>query len=215
VTFSDGSRWITDVAFGGDGPTEPIEIKDGASITNLGTQSARLRRGFIPEQTETCDPDRALWIYECRNHHGQKEGTNSEGPWHAFYCFSDKVEWSPADFGVSNWYTGCSPESFQTRTVLVVKFLRRAKSEGEEEEEEQEVYGKRMMMSGQVKENLGGRTKMLMECRTEEERLKGRFGVRRGVPHLPVPVQSTMASTNHVNHKLKRLWRASLNLEHF
>lgn len=97
-----------------------------------------------------------MWIYECRN------GSEEDKPWNAFYCFSDKVEWSAADFDVCNWFTGCSPDSFQTTTVLVVKFLRRG----------EEVYGKRMLVNGLVKENLGGRTRLVQECQTEEERVK-------------------------------------------
>lgn len=170
VTFPDGQRWVSDVAFGGDGPTEPIALEDGASILNLGTQSARLRRGFTPDQSEVDDPDRRLWIYECRNGEGK--------PWHAFYCFSDRVEWCLADFAICNWFTGCSPESFQTTTVLVVKFLRRQKGGGQDGE--QEVYGKRMLVNGLVKENLGGRTQLLMECKSEGERvgaLREWFGI--------------------------------------
>jgi arylamine N-acetyltransferase len=164
VTFPGGARWVSDVAFGGDGPTEPIELKDGASITNLGTQTARLVRGFTSFQTETDDPDRRLWIYECRN---------ADGPWNAFYCFSDKVEWCVADFAVCNWFTGCSPDSFQTTTVIVVKFLRReGGGEEDENDSENEIYGKRMLVNGIVKENLGGKTRLVQECRTEEERVK-------------------------------------------
>lgn len=157
VTLSDGARWATDVAFGGDGPTEPIKLEHGASILNLGTQTARLVRGFAPFQTETDDPERALWIYECRN-------GDETAPWNAFYCFSDRVEWCAADYEVCNWFTSCSPDSFQTTTVLVVKFLRRGGSD--------EIYGKRMLVNGSVKENLGGRTRLVQECRTEGERVQ-------------------------------------------
>lgn len=156
MTLPDGARWVSDVAFGGDGPTEPIELKHGATIANLGTQSARLVRGFTPSQTEKDDPDRAMWIYECRN--------GAEAPWNAFYCFSDKVEWSAVDFGVSNWYASCCPKSFLRDMILVVKFLRR--------EGEGQVYGKRILTNGTVKENLGGKTRLVQECRTEEERVK-------------------------------------------
>lgn len=157
------------MAFGGDGPTEPIELREGASIENLGTQDARLVRGFIPGQSEQDDPERRWWIYECRN--------GEDKPWHSFYCFSDKVEWSVQDFGVSNWFTGHSPESFQTITVLAVKFLRRAKAgaNGEKNgdgDDAQEVYGKVMLVNEAVKENLGGKTRLVQECKSEKERVE-------------------------------------------
>jgi arylamine N-acetyltransferase len=178
VTFPDGSRWTSDVAFGGDGPTEPIELKNGASILNLGTQDARLTRGFIPGQSEQDDLERRWWIYECRN--------GEDKPWHSFYCFSDRVEWLVQDFGVSNWFTGHSPESFQTTTVLAVKFLRRPKTmnakeaQNGDEDGVQEVYGKVMLVNETVKENLGGKTRLLQECKSERERieaLKKWFGI--------------------------------------
>jgi hypothetical protein len=54
--------------------------------------------------------------------------------------------------------------------VLVIKFLRRRKDGGGETEEE--VYGKRMLWNGTVKENLGGRTRIVQECKTDHERIE-------------------------------------------
>jgi hypothetical protein len=34
-----------------------------------------------------------------------------------------------------------------------------------------EIYGKRMLINGVVKENLGGKTKVVEDCKTEQERL--------------------------------------------
>jgi hypothetical protein len=72
-----------------------------------------------------------------------------------------------ADFHNLNWYTGAHPESFQTFTCIIVKFLRRTKEDGGEE-----IYGKRMLVDGLVKENLGGKTKVVEDCRTEEQRVQ-------------------------------------------
>lgn len=71
-----------------------------------------------------------------------------------------------------------SPLSFQTTTVLVVKFLRR-KVEGAGEDKE-DIYGKVMLIDGEVKLNRGGRTVVVKVCRTEEERvaaLEEYFGI--------------------------------------
>ena len=149
---------MVDVAFGGDGMTEPMLLEEGSTIRNMGTQDARLVRDFIPGQTEL-SPERKRWMYQYRN--------SIDVPWNTFYVFSDAVEWLPADFDVINVFTGSS-HSHQTSNVLVIKFLRRDKESGGGEE----IYGKRMLVNAVVKENLGGKTKVVAECRTEEERVK-------------------------------------------
>lgn len=161
MTLADSSRWVLDVSFGGDGPTIPMPLVEGSTWRNMSTQEARLVRDFIPGQTELT-PGRRLWMYQCRN--------GPELPWGTHYAFSHSVEWLPEDFAVCNWYTGTSPASFQTWTVLVVKFLRR---ESKSAITGEEVYGKRMLIDGVVKENTGeGGTRVVMECKTEEERVK-------------------------------------------
>lgn len=160
VTLPDNSRWVMDASFGGDGPTQPMPLVEGAEWVNMGTQDARLIKDFIPGQTELTS-GRRLWIYQCRNSRDQ--------PWTSFYSFSHSVEWLPADFEISNCYTGTSPRSFQTTTVLIVKFLLR---ESKTSSTGEEIYGKRMLVNDVVKENPGGKTKVLKELRTENERVK-------------------------------------------
>lgn len=66
---------------------------------------------------------------------------------------------------------------FQTFTALIVMFLRRPK---EDAPGGVEIYGKRMLVNGMAKENLGGRTTVVQECQTEAERihaLKSWFGI--------------------------------------
>jgi hypothetical protein len=63
-----------------------------------------------------------------------------------------------------NFYTSTneSETNFQTRRVLVIRFLR----EGER------IVGKVMLVDGLVKRNLGGKTETVVECKTENERVK-------------------------------------------
>ena len=160
---------MVDVGFGGDGATKPVPLIEGHVTRNIGTQDIRLIQDFIPGQTVR-SPERKLWIYQYRN--------STTQPWNSFYAFSEFVEFLPADFHVMNWYTGSCPESFQTFTVLTVKFLRRPNQDVPGDEE---IYGKRMLVNGTVKENLGGRTKIVRECLSEMERieaLKTWFGIR-------------------------------------
>lgn len=75
-----------------------------------------------------------------------------------------------------NWFTGSSPDSFQTFTVVVVKFLRTEAGEGEDSR----VYGKVMLVNGDVKLNTRGKTEVVKVCKSEEERvgaLKKYFGI--------------------------------------
>lgn len=141
------------------GATKPIPLIDGHVTRNIGTQDIRLVRDHIPGQTERT-PERQLWIYQYRN--------QPEQPWNSFYAFSDLIEFLPADYHIMNWYTGSHPESFQTFTVLIVKFLRRPCGK---DSDEYEIYGKRMLVNGTIKENLGGKTQIVHECRGERDRL--------------------------------------------
>ena len=84
-----------------------------------------------------------------------------------------------------NFYASRSGASFQTGTVLVVKFLRR-RGEGDGEGDEGgergggEIYGKVMMVDGVVKWNLGSKTEVVKVCESEAERVEA-LGVYFGI----------------------------------
>jgi len=164
---------MVDAAFGGDGATKPLQLVHNKPVLNLGTQEIRLMYDWIPPQTRRTEKTK-VWIYQYRN------GPDQE--WNAFYAFPE-FEFTQADFLVMNCFASESRESFQTFTILIIKFLsRRATSDNEEPEDDSniEIYGKRMMVNGVLKENLGGRTRVVKECQTEAERiavLKEYFGI--------------------------------------
>lgn len=175
VTFSDGPRWMIDVCFGGDGPTQPIPLMEGSTIRNMGSQDARLIRDFIPGQISR-NPEHKMWQYQTCN--GETE------PWRTFYSFSDSVEWLPPDFGVVNCFTGVSLDSSAVTTMCMVKFLRKPTTNCEDaraaRSQQQEIFGKRMLVNEIVKENMGGKTRVIKVCQSEEERvaaLRDWFGV--------------------------------------
>jgi len=61
--------------------------------------------------------------------------------------------------------------------VLIVRFLRGEKGDKDEEM----ITGKVMLVNGEVKRNLGGKTELVMVCETEFERVKAfgeHFGIR-------------------------------------
>ncbi|KAF1974415.1 cysteine proteinase [Bimuria novae-zelandiae CBS 107.79] len=169
VTLTTGEKYMLDVGFGGDAPTTPIPLIPNQVTTNILPQENRLVYDHIGQQVSRT-PETKLWIYQYRN------GADKE--WNSFYAFP-LLEFLEADFKILNWYTGSNPESFQTFTMLIIKFLRRPKEGGRDGE--QEIYGKRMLVNGVVKENTGGKTKLVQECKTEAERVEALekwFGMR-------------------------------------
>lgn len=137
----------------------PMPLIDGLIHQNLGTQQIRLFRDWIPTQVQRTEESK-LWIYQYRN--------SAEKEWNSFYSFPG-VEFMALDWGVVNYWMTTHPTSHQRFNVLCIKFLRRLKECGDDDE--YEIYGKRMLVNGVVKENLGGKTYVIAECRTEEERV--------------------------------------------
>lgn len=163
------AKYMCDVGFGGDMPTVPVPLVTPSPVlhNSIGTQEIRLERGRIPGMRAPESSGQAFWIYQYRNAGDQ--------PWHAAFCFTE-TEFLERDLEVLNWYTSRDPRCFQTFTLLVVKFLMR----GGEEGGKGEVYGKLMLVNDEVKGNLGGKTRLVKKCETEEERvqvLKDMFGM--------------------------------------
>ncbi len=144
-----------------------MQLMEDSVIRNMGTQDARFIHDFIPGQFSRA-PEHKMWQYQCRNSETQ--------PWQTFYSFSDMVEWLPPDFGVVNCFTGVSLESSAVTTMCMVKFLRGASNDCEDATaasgQQQKIFGKRILVNELVKENLGGKTKVVQQCRSEEERIK-------------------------------------------
>ncbi|KAF5490891.1 Arylamine N-acetyltransferase [Colletotrichum fructicola] len=160
VTFADGSKYHSDVAFGGDGATKPIPLVEGLVHNNLGTQQIRLAKDWLPTQAHRVDSSKQ-WIYQYRN--------NPSQPWNSFYAFAE-IEFLQPDWGVVNHWMSTHPDSNQVRNLLVVKFLRRTNASSDSNE--QEIYGKKMLVNGTVKQNMGGKTEFVKACDTEESRLE-------------------------------------------
>ncbi|KAF4931924.1 N-hydroxyarylamine O-acetyltransferase [Colletotrichum fructicola] len=160
VTFADGSKYHSDVAFGGDGATKPIPLVEGLVHNNLGTQQIRLAKDWLPTQAHRVDSSNQ-WIYQYRN--------NPSQPWNSFYAFAE-IEFLQPDWGVVNHWMSTHPDSNQVRNLLVVKFLRRTNASSDSNE--QEIYGKKMLVNGTVKQNMGGKTEFVKACDTEESRLE-------------------------------------------
>lgn len=162
-----GSKFSVDVAFGGDGPTSPLPM-DGAGsvIQNLGAQEVRLIHNNIPKQLLR---EPKLWVYQYRN--------SAKEEWNSFYSFAE-IEFFQEDFEVQNWWT--SAKTLHRWTVLVVRFLRKgepiklcqAKDWERDEEQDVNVVGKVMLVNNLIKVNMGGKTQVVHEFNSEEDRLQ-------------------------------------------
>lgn len=163
---------MVDAAFGGDGPTAPLQLISGAISNNLGTQDVRLILDTLPGQTRQ---EPKYWIYQYRN--------GPERDWNSYYCFTE-IEWFHQDFEVVNRFT--SWEVLERGQVLAVRFIRNGE-EGEvvqhlpvydharilKGEDGLYVIGKLMLVDKELKLNAGGRTRVIERYETEEERLQG------------------------------------------
>ncbi|KAA8651003.1 arylamine N-acetyltransferase family protein [Aspergillus tanneri] len=135
VQLPTGSRYLLDAAFGGDG-----------------TQEVRLIRDRLPLQTRS---DQPYWIYQYRN--------GADMDWKALYCFSE-LEWFPEDFDVINRYA--TWDALGRGNVVVVKFMRNDGNtnmdpDPQPTESEVQIVGKLMLVNGELKQNLGGRTQVI------------------------------------------------------
>lgn len=158
----DGTKYHSDVAFGGDGPTAPLPLlEDAPPHLNLGTQHVRLIRDWIPQQVLRT-PESRQWIYQYRNHPSHA--------WNSYYAFGEH-EFIHDDWNRVNSWLCTSPECNQLTNVLVIKFLRRRKEGGEQYE--YELYGKRMMFNDEAKEFTGGHTRLIERFDSERKRTDG------------------------------------------
>lgn len=163
ITLPSGEKYVSDVAFGGDGPTMPLPLSAGVVSQNLGSQEVRFVHEGIPQLAPRALGGRQqLWIYQYRN--------SSEKNWDSFYCFTE-TEFLDGDFNVMNfWVSHAQP--FQRTTVLVVKFFLGVENEGEDPKSKDPwISSKLMLVNGTLKRNLGGKTEVVKVCRTEEERV--------------------------------------------
>lgn len=137
-------------------------------VPNLGAQEIRLRRGVFPDTVR--EEANKVWLYEYRN------GPDAE--WNTYYAFGE-TEASQWDLECANFWVKAHPDSFQRKQLLAVKFIRGSPSLGTGSIEQNgdssnaiSVVGKVMLADGVLKENMGGKTRVLKDCRTEEERVK-------------------------------------------
>lgn len=90
-----GERWIADVGFGGEGPLEPIRLRDGERVMQNGIEYLVRRNGSLWSLSMQCG-EHAQELYEF-----------SEAPF------------TEGDVEIANYYISTHPESIFRRTLTI------------------------------------------------------------------------------------------------
>ena len=186
--------WLVDVGFGGEGPLAPVPVdyadengEEPHLVKGIGQMEGRVRKfgtgieGVMAKE-EDVGQQREKRMYETRV-------KGKEDHWMPLYVFARHLEFESPDYEVMNWYVSTSPNSWFTKTLACVRFVR----------ENEELVGV-MILDGEVfVKRTGGEKVELRRCTTEIERadgLKRWFGLelsdneRAGIRGLPSALES-------------------------
>jgi len=94
----EGTDWLTDVGFGGNGIIEPLELHSSSSVQDGWTYRV---------------------VHEGRLHVLQR--ARADG-WDDLYAFADD-DVAPIDYIVGNWFTSTNPESRFVRTLTAQRMI--------------------------------------------------------------------------------------------
>ena len=162
VTLANGRKYMVDVGFGGNGPTQPLQLdSERFYVKNIAPADVRLVYDNIPENTNR---SQKLWIYQHR--------IDAQSPWLPMYCFTE-LEFLPQDYETMNFQTSQSRTSWFTYKIVVIKMIL----------EEGEIVGTLMLVGGDLKRRIKGETEDLKACKTEEDRVQALeewFGLKLG-----------------------------------
>ncbi|KAL6717662.1 hypothetical protein ACLMJK_005577 [Lecanora helva] len=160
VTLDDGKKYMLDVGFGNNGPIQPLPLDPQHSQVK-GIKPAEMQLVY-QNLSLNSDPDQNLWFYQHRN--------DSDAKWVPMYCFTE-LEFLPQDYEIMNFWTSQSRKSWFTTKIVVVRTLMR----------DEETFGSVVLIGGELKRRVEGKTEHLKTCEKEEERveiLEKWFGVR-------------------------------------
>ncbi|RFU28011.1 hypothetical protein B7463_g8317, partial [Scytalidium lignicola] len=166
-------RFFVDCGFGSNGPTLPVPLQDGFTCRNTGDSSGGtelcLQRKHIPGNTHNT-ANQLLWIYNVR--------FDETGPWIPRYCFPE-LEFLPNDFFAMNFFVSNSPTSWFTHKIVCMKFI--------VDHDTGTVLGEIALFETVVKERRYGKSKTLMEIKSEENRveaLRKYFNIKLSLPEI-------------------------------
>ncbi|KAL8806559.1 MAG: hypothetical protein Q9223_003322 [Gallowayella weberi] len=160
IVTLQGTKYMVDVGFGGNGPTSPLPLEDSLVHDCIPPSQMRLRHSNI-ESIHT-DHEQRLWSYQVRQ--------SKEAEWQTQYCFTE-TEFLPQDYEIMNFWTSTSRKSLFTQNILLAKMVM----------EEGKVVGNLTMFNAEAKRKVRGEVVESRTCKTEKERvevLREWFGIR-------------------------------------
>ncbi|KIW10736.1 hypothetical protein PV08_10035 [Exophiala spinifera] len=161
VTIED-QRYAVDCAFGNNGPTRPVPLRDGFTCRNTGDNTNNsemlLRHESISESSST--PKQLLWTYYVR--------FKASMQWIPAYCFGE-IEFLPNDFRAMNFYISKSPESWFTQILVCMKFLEDPNTTSSTAD--QVIIGDITLRGDTVKERKYGQSRIIATFHGEADRI--------------------------------------------
>lgn len=157
----EGRRYLVDVGFGGNGPTEPVLLEDGREVAWGVTDD--MVRVIYTRLKQFTDPGSWVWVLQ------HKKADNTA--WDDIYAFTE-MEFLAEDFEVMNYRSTRDSKSWFTQKVVCVKTVL--------DDDEDDVAGVILLTDGKVKRRIRGKNHHLEDCKTELARvdvLKKYFGV--------------------------------------
>ena len=173
VDLGHGRKWMVDAGFGGDCPLFPVALLNDLedhSEPNIGAQRSRC----VPYAGQsTSEKANQLWIYQTQE--------NRDATWQSQYCFSE-LEFFPQDFDLVSYFVDTSPQSYLTRSVVVVGYVM---------DDEDGIEAKKILRDSTVTRQGGGSKQTTREqlyiLHSEAERLEVleiEFGLRLTVEEI-------------------------------
>lgn len=161
----DSKFHLADVGASSIGSRLPMELVADRPQLNIAPQLARLHQSTLDDPTASgVNQSNRWWLLQLQ-HEPEK---NSD--WYTSYCFSE-LEFLPWDFRVMSLWTSSSRNSFFTYNILASRAIM---GEGGL------IEGAYNLMNGRVTRKVRGEQEVLLECKTETERvdmLREYFGI--------------------------------------
>jgi len=168
-----GKKYLVDVGFGGNGPTEPVPFEDGIEM-RWGMTDDKVRVIWT-RLSQFTSPGSRIWVLQ-----HQRAGCS----WDDIYAFRE-MEFLPEDFEVTNYKATRDPKSWFNHEIVCVKILL---------DDNDDVVGVMLLTNGKVNKCMKGKNHHLEQCKSEDERveaLKKYFGIvlfseeRYGIKGMP------------------------------
>ncbi|KAJ8082770.1 hypothetical protein PM082_008626 [Marasmius tenuissimus] len=181
------TTYLVDVGFGGSGIVRPMLLSDADDNVVDGatpTEKHRLRKGVLPGSST----GQIVWKLECL-HVKENRVAEDESNWKWLFSF-DEVERYPQDIECSNYFVSTfGSGTMFAHNVVCLKYFWLDEEQLQKPNEER-FLGSISLLGGMIRRNLGSRSEVVKELKTEEERIEAireYFGIdvdKKGTEHI-------------------------------